>query len=58
MREAARFSQARMVGEGSFLEAQGPEPRKKWENGGPAQRQAVMHQRFCAAEPLAVQDAA
>jgi hypothetical protein len=36
-----------------FSEAQGPEPRQKREEGGPAQRQAIQHQDFFPAEPMA-----
>ena len=42
-----------MVGGGSFLKAQRPEPREKWKSGVPAQRPGIMNEDLGSAEPSA-----
>lgn len=42
-----------MVGGGSFLKPQRPEPSEKWKSGVPAQRQGIMNEDLGSAEPSA-----
>jgi hypothetical protein len=46
-------SQARMVGGGSVLNPQGPEPGEKREYGVPAQGERIVHENLCSGKPRA-----